>query len=244
MIRKIMEMSSVNLKIIVALSYLIILLIGLYFLFSFIDLKDLTNYDFIRSNKDIIFKYKNENFFFWTFIFFLFSIIWILLLGFVLPLLIFSGFVFGKWWGTIIVVTGATIGATLLYMLANFFFQNLIKQKLAPKFYKLKEFFIKNDTLYFMILRFLGAIPFTLQNVLPILFNMRVKNYFIATFFGCMPSMFVSVALGSGIEEIMKKNEKLSFFNILSSPEIYIPIVAFISLLVSAFLIKKFYLKQ
>ena len=133
MIRKIMEMSSVNLKIIVALSYLIILLIGLYFLFSFIDLKDLTNYDFIRSNKDIIFKYKNENFFFWTFIFFLFSIIWILLLGFVLPLLIFSGFVFGKWWGTIIVVTAATIGATLLYMLANFFFQNLILEGLFPE---------------------------------------------------------------------------------------------------------------
>ena len=239
-----MNINSFNLKIIVGVTYLVIFLIGLYFLFSSVDFKDLTNYDFIRSNKDIIFKYKNENFFFLAIIFFIFSIIWILFLGFVLPLLIFSGFVFGKWWGTIIVVTGVTIGATLLYILANFFFRNFIKQKLVPKFYKLKELFVKNDILYFMILRFLGGIPFTLANVLPILFNMRIKNYLVATLFGCTPSMFVSVALGSGIEEIIDKNEDLSFFTVLSSPEIYIPIIAFISLLLFASVIRNFFFKQ
>ena len=239
-----MNINSFNLKIIVGVTYLVIFLIGLYFLFSSVDFKDLTNYDFIRSNKDIIFKYKNENFFFLAIIFFIFSIIWILFLGFVLPLLIFSGFVFGKWWGTIIVVTGTTIGATLLYILANFFFRNFIKQKLVPKFYKLKKLFVKNDIFYFMILRFLGGIPFTIVNVLPILFNMRINNYFIATLFGCMPSMFVPVALGSGIEEVIDKNEDLSFFTVLSSPEIYIPIIAFISLLLFATVIRNFFFKQ
>ena len=239
-----MNINSFNLKIIVGAAYLVIFLIGLYFLFTFVDLKDLTNYDFIRSNKDIIFKYKNENFFFLAIIFFIFTIIWILFLGFALPLLIFSGFVFGKWWGTIIVVTGTTIGATLLYILANFFFRNFIKQKLVPKFYKLKELFVKNDILYYTIIRFLAVIPFTVQNVLPILFNMRIKNYFIATLLGCMPTMFVSVALGSGIEEFIDKNEDLSFFTILSSPEIYIPIIALISLLLFASLIKNFFFKK
>jgi len=95
-----------------------------------------------------------------------------------------------------------------------------------------------------MILRFLGGIPFTLQNVLPILFNMRINNYLIATLFGCMPSMFVSVALGSGIEEVIDKNEDLSFFTVLSSPEIYIPIIAFISLLLFASVIRIFFLNN
>ena len=148
--------------------------------------------------------------------------------------------------GTIIVVTGTTIGATLLYILANFFFRNFIKQKLVPKFYKLKELFVKNDILYYTIFRFTGGggIPFTLANVLPILFNMRIKNYLVATLFGCMPSMFVSVALGSGIEEVIDKNEDLSFFTVLSSPEIYIPIIAFISLLLFASVIRNFFFKQ
>ena len=238
-----MNISSFNLKIIFGVIYLIILSVFLYFLFSKIDIMDLTSYDFIRSNRDIIFKYKNENFLFLSIVFFIFSIIWILLLGFVLPLLIFAGFIFGKWFGTIIVVTGTSIGATLVYMLANFFFKEIIKQKLVPKFYKLKELFNKNDILYFMILRFVGAVPFTIQNILPILFNMRVKNYFIATLFGTMPSMFVSVAIGSGIENIIDENEKIGFFTVLSSPGIYIPIFAFITLLALAFIFKKIYIK-
>ena len=235
---------SLNFKFILGIIYLVIFSIGVYFLFSIIDIKDLTNYEFIKLNKDIIFKYKSENFLFLYIIFFIFSILWILLLGPVFPLLVFSGFVFGKWWGTLIVVTSVAIGATLLYMLVNFFFQDVIKQKLVPKFDKLKEFFIKNDILYFMIFRFLGGTPFALQNVLPILFDMSVKNYFIATFVGCMPSMFVSVALGSGIEEIIDQNEELSILTVLSSPEIYIPIVAFIIILFIAFVIRKLYFKQ
>ena len=236
--------SSLNFKFILGITYLVIFLIGLYFLFSVIDIKDLTNYEFIKVNRDIIFKYKTENFLFLNIIFFIFSILWILFLGPVFPLLVLSGFVFGKWWGTLIVVTSIAIGATLLYMLANFFFQDVIKQKLVPKFDKLKEFFIKNDILYFMIFRFLGGIPFALQNVLPILFDMSVKNYFIATFVGCMPSMFISVALGSGIEEIIDQNKELSILTALSSPEIYIPIIAFIIILFIAFVIRKFYFKQ
>ena len=233
--------SLLNLKFILGIIYLVIFSIGMYFLFSVIDIKDLTNYEFINLNKEIIFKYKTENFLFLTIIFIIFSILWILLLGFVFPLLVFSGFVFGKWWGTLIVVTSVAIGATLLYMLANFFFRDVIKQKLVPKFYKLKELFIKNDILYFMIFRFLGGIPFAIQNVLPVLFDMSVKNYFIATFVGCMPTMFIPVAIGSGIEEVIDQNEELSFLTVLSSPEIYIPIIAFISILFIAFVVRKLY---
>ena len=74
-----------------------------------------------------------------------------------MPLLIFSGFVFGKWWGIIIVLTSTTIGATLLYLLVGFFFREAIEHKLAPKFSKLKEFFNKNDILYFMSYRLIGG---------------------------------------------------------------------------------------
>ena len=236
--------SSLNFKLIIGIIYLVIFSIGMYFLFSFIDIKDLTNYEFIKSNREIIYKYKNENFLLLIIIFVIFSIIWILLLGFVLPLLILSGFVFGKWWGTLIGVTSIAVGATLLYMLANFFFRNVIKKKLVPKFYKLKKFFIKNDILYFMIIRFFGAIPFQIQNILPVLFDMRVKNYFFATLVGCMPTMFISVAIGSGIGDLIKQNDKLSFLSVLSSPEIFIPIIAFISILFAAFIVRKLYFKQ
>jgi len=241
-----MKLRSLNFKLFLGITYLLFISIGLYFLFSVVDPKDLMSYEFIRSNKDIILKYKTENFLFLTFVFFIFCIIWVLLLGFAMPLLIFAGFVFGKWWGITIVLVSTTVGATLLYILVGFFFRDMIEEKLAPKFSKLREFFNKNDIIYFMSYRFVGGggTPYAIQNIIPILFNMSLKNYVIATFVGSMPSMFVTVALGSGIENIIDQNEKLSILNIVASPEIYLPIVGFFVLLISAFFIKKFYFKS
>lgn len=241
-----MNLKSLNLKLIIGATYLAIILIGLYFLFSAVDIKDLTSYEFIRQNKDVILKYKSENFLFLTTVFFIFSIIWTLLLGFAMPLLIFSGFVFGKWWGILIMLLSSTIGATLLYILVIFLFKDMVEEKLAPKFYKLKDFFIKNDIIYFTIYRFAGGFgtPYAIQNILPALFNMPVKNYIIATIIGSAPSMFVTVALGSGIEVIMDKNEKPSVINVISSPEIYIPIICFFVILFITLIIKKFCFKK
>ena len=241
-----MDLNSLNFKLILGITYLVILVTGLYFLFSIVDINELTSYEFVKSNKDIFLKYKNNNFLFLTLIFFIFCIVWVLLLGFAMPLLLFSGFIFGKWWGILIVLTATTIGATLLYVLAGFFFRNTIKKKLEPKFYKLKNFFAKNELIYFTSFRFVGGggTPYAIQNILPTLFSMPVKNYIIATFIGSAPSMFVTVSLGSGIESVIEQNAELSFSKVLFSPEIYIPIGLFFVILIFAFIIKKFYFKQ
>jgi uncharacterized membrane protein YdjX (TVP38/TMEM64 family) len=190
-------------------------------------------------------EYKNENFLFLAIIFFIFCIFWVLLLGFAMPLLVFSGFVFGKWWGILIILISTTIGATLLYILVGVLFRDAIKEKLAPKFSKLKDFFNKNDFIYFTIFRFIGGggAPYAVQNVLPILFDMSIKKYFFATFIGSAPSMFVTIALGSGIERVIDKNVQLSISTVLFSPEIYIPIIAFFMILIIAFFIKRIYFK-
>tara|TARA_B100000686_G_C16712723_1_gene930146 strand:- start:588 stop:1307 length:720 start_codon:yes stop_codon:yes gene_type:complete len=238
-------MNEQNLKIVIGLIYLTIISVGLYFLFTLVSIGDLMSYEFIKSNRDIILKYKNENFLFLSIIFFTFSIIWILLLGFAMPLLLFAGFVFGKWWGLVIILVSSTIGATLLYILAGYFFREIIEEKFEKKFLKLKDFFNKNDTIYFMSYRFVGGggTPYAIQNILPVLFNMPIKNYIIATFLGSFPSMFVTVALGSGAENIIGNNEELTVMNVLSSPEIYLPLLGFFIILTMAFIIKKFFLK-
>ena len=241
-----MKLNSLNIKLIIGAVYISIILVGLFFLFSFIEAKDLMSYEFIKENKDIILKYKNENFLLLTLIFFIFSIVWVLALGFALPLLLFSGFVFGKWWGIIIVLSATTIGAALLYILVGFFFRETIINTLAPKFSKLREFFIKNDILYFTSFRFIGGggAPYPIQNILPILFDMPLKNYVIATYIGSAPSMFISVSLGSGIENVIDQNDSLNIFTIISSPEIYLPILGFFIILIVAVMIKKYYFKE
>ena len=188
-------------------------------IFSFIDIKDLMSYEFIKSNRDLILKYKNENLPLLSLSFCIFSIIWVLLLGFASPLLLVAGFVFGKWWGLLLALFSTAVGASLLYLLAKIFFRDFINRNIGPKFSKLKELFNKNELLYFLLFRFMGGggIPYAIQNVLPVIFDMSLKNYFIATFVGSGPSMFITVALGAGIEKYIGANNELIFFDIISS---------------------------
>ena len=241
-----MKLESSNLKIYLGGVYLIVFFIAVYFLFSTFDLKDLASYEFIKENREAILIYKDNNIFFLTIIFFIITIFLNLLLcPMLLPTLII-GFIFGKWLGTLILIFGNTIGGFLLYRVAKTFFSNLIEKKFKTKFSKFIDFFNKNDTIYFMCFRFIGGggTPFPVQNILPVLFNMSAKNYIIATFLGILPTTFVTVALGSGIEKVIDQNDELSFLPVIQSPEIYTPIIAFFLILIIAFIIRKFYFKQ
>ena len=241
-----MKLESSNFKIYLGGMYLIVLFIAVYFLFSTFDLKDLASYEFIKENREAILIYKDNNIFFLTIIFFIITIFLNLLLcPMLLPTLII-GFIFGKWLGTLILIFGNTIGGFLLYRLAKNFFSDLIEKRFKAKFTNFIYFFNKNETIYFMCFRFIGGggTPFPIQNVLPVLFDMSAKNYVIATLLGIIPTTFVTVALGSGIEKIIDKNAELSFLPVIQSPEIYLPIIGFFIILVIAFLIKKFFFKS
>jgi len=240
-----MNFKSSNFKIYLGSAYLMVLLVGIYFLFSNFDISDFTSYEFIKENKGLILKYKENNILFLTVIFFIITVsLNLLLCPMLLPTLII-GFIFGKWLGTLILVFGNTIGGVLLYLLAKTFFSELIEKKFTTKFSKFIEFFNKNETIYFMCFRFMGGggTPFPIQNVLPVIFNMSVKNYIAATFLGIIPATFVTVALGSGIENIIDQNAELNFLSVFLSPEIYLPIIGFFTLLIITFFVKKIFFK-
>ena len=240
-----MKLESSNFKIYLGGIYLMLLFAAIYFFWSTFDLKDLTSYDLIKENREVILTYKDNNIFFLTIIFFIITIcLNLLLCPMLLPTLII-GFIFGKWLGTLILIFGNTIGGFLLYRLAKTFFSDLIEKKFKTRFSKFVDFFNKNELMYFMSFRFIGGggTPFPIQNILPVLFNMSSKNYIVATLLGILPTTFVTVALGSGIEKIIDQNAELSFLPVIQSPEIYLPIIGFFIILIIAFLIKRFYFK-
>ena len=241
-----MNLKSSNPKIYLGSAYLIILFLCIYFLFSNFNISDLASYAFIKENKGLILQYKDNNVFFLAFVFLTITVLLnVLLCPMLLPTLVI-GFIFGKWAGTLILVFGNTLGGALLYLLAKTFFSELIEKKFAIKFANLKKLFNKNETIYFMCFRFVGGggTPFPIQNVLPVIFNISVKNYIIATFLGIVPATFVTVALGSGIENIIDQNIELSFWSVFLSPEIYLPIIGFLVLFIVAFSVKKIYFKK
>ena len=137
-----------------------------------------------------------------------------------------------------------SIGATGLYIFANFFLKDLVREKFLNKFQTLEVKFKKSEFIYLLIYRFIGGIPFAISNILPCIFNVKPFNFFFATLIGTLPQIFLVCSLGSGIEKIIDQNiEAPSLIELLSSPDIYIPLAIFVVLLIITIFLRKIFYK-
>ncbi len=233
---------STKIKIYLGSVYILILGIFLWYFFNNFSFQEISNYDFLRKNRDFFIDYKQNNYLFVLISYFLFTVAWVLLLGFGSPVALLAGFIFGKWIGTLVVVTSLSIGATFLYLFAGYFFKDLIKKTFEKKFLSIIFKIRKNEFIYFFLYRFIGGIPFFIANILPVLFNIKLRNYFLGTFLGILPQIFIIVSLGSGFEVIISQNLTApSFLDLLFSKDIYIPLIGFFTLIIAIFFIKKKY---
>jgi uncharacterized membrane protein YdjX (TVP38/TMEM64 family) len=236
---------SKKVKITLGLFYLMVISSFLYFFLSTFTLEELTSYEFIKNNRDYFFGLKQSNLLLLTSIFLISTIIWFLLAGFASPLALLAGFIFGKWLGTFILVIGMSIGATIIYIFGNYFLKEIIKEKFLTRFKNLEIKFKKSEFIYLLLYRFIGGIPFIISNVIPCLFNVKVKNFFWATTIGIIPQVFLMVSVGSGLEKVIEQNlEAPSLKNLIYSPDIYIPILAFVTLILITIIARKIFYKK
>ena len=236
---------SKKVKITLGLFYLLVVSSFLYFFLSKFTLEELTSYEFIKNNRDYFFGLKQTNLLLISIIFLIGTIVWVVMAGFGLPVALLAGFIFGKWLGTLILVIGMTIGASILYMFGSYFFKDIIKENFLNRFKNLEIKFKKSEFVYLLAYRFIGGIPFALSNVLPCIFNVRISNFFWATLIGLTPQLFLVVSIGSGLEKAIDQNLKAPrILDLIYSPDIYIPLLAFAVLIVVTIIAKKLFYKE
>tara|TARA_X000000368_G_C22866798_1_gene639040 strand:+ start:15 stop:737 length:723 start_codon:yes stop_codon:yes gene_type:complete len=232
---------SKSLKLFLGISYILILCAFLYLIFSYVEIKRLDDFLYYKELQISLEKIISESFYKNLIIFFFFSLIWVSLLGFGSPLLLVSGILFGKWIGTFISVLSVSIGALILYSIVNFFFKDLVNSLLGKKFSKYIYLFRKNEFNYFFAFRLTGGlgIPFGLQNILPVIFNIKKLNYFFASFLGFIPIFFIWNTIGAGLNEYIKQADNFNFMNLILNKEIYLPIILFVILMLISTIVKR-----
>ena len=236
---------SKKVKTTLGLFYLLVVSSFLYFFLSKFTLEELTSYEFIKNNRDYFFGLKQTNLLLLSVIFLFLTIIWVLMAGFGSPVALLAGFIFGKWLGTIVLVLGLSVGATILYIFGNYFLKEVIKEKFLDKFKNLEIKFKRSEFIFLLIYRFVGGIPFAIANVLPCLFNVKIFNFFWSTLIGIVPSTFLLVSIGSGLEKIINQNLKApKLLEIIYSPEIYVPMIAFIALIIITIITRNIFYKK
>ncbi len=233
-----------KIKLFIGLSYLVIVGVFLYYLFSKFTLEQLSSYEFIKDNVNYFSQLKKSNLILLSLIFLIFTILWVFpFLGFGSPIGLLGGFILGKWTGSLIVILGLSIGATFLYIFGNYFLKDIIREKFLNKFQNLENKFKKSEFLYLLAYRAAGGIPWQLSCILPTLFNVSTKNFFFATLIGIVPQVFLIVSIGSGLEKVINENLMApGIKDIILSPDIYVPLIIFIFLVITTiFFRKKFY---
>ena len=198
---------------------------------------------FLIENKSKIFELRDQNIFLISVCYFIFSIIWVFLMGFGTPLVIFAGFAFGTILGSLLSILSFAIGATLLYVFANHYFKDLVERYIGPKYPNIKNNINENELSYFFSLRVIPGIPFPIKNLLPILFNVKLKNYFLATLLGEAPGIIIMISIFSGLTNVIQSDKEINL-NILFSPEVFFPLLALALMSLIANFVKKKYFKN
>ena len=129
------------------------------------------------------------------------------IMGPITPICIVAGFYFGFYEGLIISIVGETLGAIVVFLYGRYLFKEYFLKMLGERFSKLKNGFNKSAISYLMFIRVVGGTPFGVQNLLPAILDMKLRDYFIATFFGVIPWAYVLVSLGSGLSNIVEAEQ-------------------------------------
>lgn len=121
-----------------------------------------------------------------------------------------TGFLFGRWVGTWVIVISATTGAALVFLAARYLFADAMRAKLGGKLRELSDGFARDAFSYLLFLRLVPLFPFWLVNLAPAFTGIRLSTYVVATAIGIIPGAFVFANLGQSLGRIQSTAQLVS----------------------------------
>lgn len=150
-----------------------------------------------------------------------------------------GGFVFGTAMGGMYVIIGATLGATVIFLIARYALADFFRAKAGSAIRKMEAGFNENALSYMFVLRLVPLFPFWLVNLVPAFLGVSLRTYVIGTFFGIMPGSLVYVSVGNGLGSVFEQGGKPDL-GIIFSFEILGPILGLAALSLVPVLYKRY----
>jgi uncharacterized membrane protein YdjX (TVP38/TMEM64 family) len=114
-----------------------------------------------------------------------------------------GGLLFGWLLGGLAAVTGATLGAIALFLIARSALGDTLAARAGPWLAKLKDGFQENALSYLLFLRLVPAFPFWLVNLAPALLGVPLSTFAIGTFLGIIPATFAFASAGASLDSVI-----------------------------------------
>jgi uncharacterized membrane protein YdjX (TVP38/TMEM64 family) len=167
----------------------------------------------------------------------IFVLAYVTVVAFSLPgataMTIAGGLLFGAALGTALAVVAATIGATLVFLLARRIFGADALERLGPRAEKLARGLQREAGSYLLVLRLVPLFPFFLVNLVPAFAGVRLPVFAATTFLGIIPGTAVFALAGAGLGEVAAAGGELSVGRVLT-PEILAALLGLAALSLAA----------
>lgn len=128
-----------------------------------------------------------------------------------------GGFLFGSLAGTVYVVAAATLGASIIFVIARSAVGDSLRRRAGPWLAKMEAGFKENAFNYLMVLRLVPLFPFFVVNLVPAFLGVSLRTYVAATLIGIIPGSFVFVSVGAGLGSVLDMAEELTLGNVLTA---------------------------
>ena len=139
-------------------------------------------------------------------------------------LTIAGGFLLGIVPATLCVLVGATVGATIVFLIARTALGDALRAKAGPRIRRMEEGFRQDALSYLLVLRLIPIFPFWLVNIVPAFLGVPVRTYVLGTFVGIIPGAFVYASVGNGLGAVFDAGGTPDL-GIIFEPAILLPIV-------------------
>jgi uncharacterized membrane protein YdjX (TVP38/TMEM64 family) len=119
-----------------------------------------------------------------------------------------GGLLFGGWVGGAAAVTGATAGATLLFLAARTSIGAVLTERAGPKIERLRAGFQKDAVSYLLFLRLVSVFPFWLVNLALAVTGVKLWTFVWTTLVGIIPATFAFALAGAGLGSIADQKQR------------------------------------
>ncbi len=200
-------------------------------------LRDYLSFDALRDNRERLLAFRDANY---VLCVLGFIAAYAVIVAFSLPgatiATLTGGFLFGSlpsafpvFPGALYNVTGATIGAIVLFLAARWGLGASLAQRMDASDGVVKR--IKdgidddaNQWSMLFLIRLVPAVPFFVANLVPALVGVPLFRFAVSTFFGIMPGAIVYTSVGAGLGEVFARGETPDL-GIIFQPAILLPIL-------------------
>ena len=114
-----------------------------------------------------------------------------------------GGLLFGWLAGGLVAILSATIGATVLFLIARSSLGAALRERAGPSLSRFAEGFRADAWSYLLFLRLAPVFPFWLVNLAPALLGVPLRIFVVTTLIGIVPATFAFAFVGAGLEGIL-----------------------------------------